>query len=571
MLAISCGLHATGIHEFTHYADIKKKVGTKIGYRLQISGDLSQLTIYSQKVSDGFVPRAYYHKYSSHHKSPITKHISEHIGFAPISEISHSGEEDVYDIEVEGHHNFIANGIIVHNSEVVYKSVQKALSAKGVIFLDMDSGLREHPDIVKKYFGTIIPPNDNKFDALNSAVWSGGSFIYVPPGVHVDLPLQAYFRINAANMGQFERTLIIADEGSYVHYVEGCLPAGEQVSLGDRWANIESLKPGDLVADEDGELRRVKAVMTRPYKGELIEITPISSYNAFQLTPEHPVLAIKRQDALAKRNKRGTWQREVSTRKLLLEKPTYLPVNKLDVGDFIVYPQVKSTKKEKFSVQLLRLLGYYLAEGSAYIHNQLKVAVVGFSLSEKETNLIAEIKQLIFDVTGKKAMFIHDKKRHGIEIRVYSKELYDRCLLECGKGAATKQLSKTLMSLPAEQIQPLLTTYFLGDGNVCKKGNSTMCRAATTSESLARQLQELLGRLGVYASIQRRKGGIDWIKGRQISRRDQFIIVYTKNKTMGEVRSNQGHFLVPIKKVKRVPYDGFVFNMEVDKTNSYLI
>ena len=86
----------------------------------------------------------------------------------------------------------------------------------------MDSGLREHEDIVKQYFGTIIPPNDNKFAALNSAVWSGGSFIYVPPGVHVDMPLQAYFRINAENMGQFERTLIIVDEGAYVHYVEGC-------------------------------------------------------------------------------------------------------------------------------------------------------------------------------------------------------------------------------------------------------------------------------------------------------------------------------------------------------------
>ena len=86
----------------------------------------------------------------------------------------------------------------------------------------MDSALRDYPDLVKEYFGTLIPPNDNKFAALNSAVWSGGSFIYVPPGVHVDIPLQAYFRINAENMGQFERTLIIADEGSYVHYVEGC-------------------------------------------------------------------------------------------------------------------------------------------------------------------------------------------------------------------------------------------------------------------------------------------------------------------------------------------------------------
>ena len=94
--------------------------------------------------------------------------------------------------------------------------------AQGVLFLDMDSGLREHEELVKQYFGTIIPQNDNKFAALNSAVWSGGSFIYVPPGVTIEMPLQAYFRINAENMGQFERTLIIVDEGAYVHYVEGC-------------------------------------------------------------------------------------------------------------------------------------------------------------------------------------------------------------------------------------------------------------------------------------------------------------------------------------------------------------
>jgi Fe-S cluster assembly protein SufB len=109
-----------------------------------------------------------------------------------------------------------------YESEVVYHSIRKDLEAKGVIFTDMDSGLREHPEIVKEYFGTVIPSSDNKFAALNSAVWSGGSFVYVPKDVHVEMPLQAYFRINTQNMGQFERTLIIVEEGGYVHYVEGC-------------------------------------------------------------------------------------------------------------------------------------------------------------------------------------------------------------------------------------------------------------------------------------------------------------------------------------------------------------
>lgn len=122
----------------------------------------------------------------------------------------------------EAEKKFLAGVGAQYDSEVIYHSLKETLSKQGVIFTDMDSGLRDYPEIVKEYFGKLIPPGDNKFAALNSAVWSGGSFVYVPKGVHVDLPLQAYFRINAKNMGQFERTLIVAEEGSFVHYVEGC-------------------------------------------------------------------------------------------------------------------------------------------------------------------------------------------------------------------------------------------------------------------------------------------------------------------------------------------------------------
>ena len=117
---------------------------------------------------------------------------------------------------------YLAGVTAQYESEVVYHRNRDDLEAQGVIFSDMGTAVQEHPDLVRKYFGRIIPPNDNKFSALNSTVWSGGSFIYVPPGVSVELPLQAYFRINAENMGQFERTLIIADKGSQVHYIEGC-------------------------------------------------------------------------------------------------------------------------------------------------------------------------------------------------------------------------------------------------------------------------------------------------------------------------------------------------------------
>ena len=122
----------------------------------------------------------------------------------------------------EAERKFLAGVGAQYDSEVVYHNLKKELEAQGVIFSDPESAVREHPEIVRKYFGTVIPYGDNKFAALNSAVWSGGSFIYVPKGVKVDIPLQAYFRINLENFGQFERTLIIADEGSFVHYIEGC-------------------------------------------------------------------------------------------------------------------------------------------------------------------------------------------------------------------------------------------------------------------------------------------------------------------------------------------------------------
>jgi Fe-S cluster assembly protein SufB len=122
----------------------------------------------------------------------------------------------------EAERKFLAGVTAQYESEVVYHSIREDLEKQGVIFTDMDTGLREHEDIIRQYFGAIIPSADNKFSALNSAVWSGGSFVWVPPGVKVDIPLQAYFRINTENMGQFERTLIIAEPGSFVHYIEGC-------------------------------------------------------------------------------------------------------------------------------------------------------------------------------------------------------------------------------------------------------------------------------------------------------------------------------------------------------------
>ncbi|MGQ9728425.1 MAG: SufD family Fe-S cluster assembly protein [Candidatus Fervidibacter sp.] len=571
-LAITCGLRVSDVYPFRSKVTYNGKTTERAAYQLLIMGDLSPLIPYSVKVAANFKANKYYHRYSSHHRSPIDSNASDDIGFAPIESIRYAGIEPTYDIEVEGVHNFVAEGIVVHNSEVVYHRIQEDLEKLGVIFVDMDTAVREYPDIVREYFGTVIPPTDNKFAALNTSVWSGGSFIYVPAGVHVEMPLQAYFRINAQNIGQFERTLIIAEEGSFVHYIEGCLPAGEQVSLGYRWVNIESVKPGDFVVTETGDKAKVRAVMVRPYRGELIEITPVSPYNAFRLTPEHPVLCVRRSDVTVKRKPRNGWLPEVDSGKLRAAKPTYVPAGELNVGDFLVFPKVKAQGyNPNFTYEQLRLLGYYLAKGCAFVHKTLNQPVVSFSFGETEKECIEEVKSLIRTVAGKRPIVVEVPEKHEVRVLVYSQELMDFCLKHAGRGAATKQLSEDIMEMPIEQIIPLLDAYFAGNGNTCMKGKSEMRIIATASQVLACQIQELLARMGIYASIQIRKGGKEAIKGRQINRKDRFIVVWTNNKRMGEVRDAGDYFLVPVKGIRRVPYDGFVFNLDVEHPHSYLV
>ncbi|BBU23077.1 intein-containing Fe-S cluster assembly protein SufB [Mycobacterium xenopi] len=220
-LAELCGLRAGGPWAFTQPYDHDRS-RTQIAWRLSISGDFEHLGCRNPKHTSGLGRRRNMHSPNDEHGTAVRVHGNEWLGFERVESVEPYAVEPVYDIEVDGPHNFVAAGLVVHNSEVVYHKIREDLESQGVIFLDTDTGLREHEDIFKQYFGTVIPAGDNKFAALNTAVWSGGSFIYVPPGVHVEIPLQAYFRINTENMGQFERTLIIVDENAYVHYVEGC-------------------------------------------------------------------------------------------------------------------------------------------------------------------------------------------------------------------------------------------------------------------------------------------------------------------------------------------------------------
>lgn len=474
----------------------------------------------------------------------------------------------------EAERKFLAGVGAQYESEMVYHSIREDLAKKGVIFVDTDTALKEYPEIFAEHFGTVVPPADNKFAALNSAVWSGGSFIYVPKGVKVEIPLQAYFRINAKAMGQFERTLIIADEGASVHYVEGCLPAGELVSIGHDFLNIEAIKPGDYVVTENGGFSHIRATMVRPYRGTMLTIIPQSKGNAFNLTPEHPVLCIKRDRVLIRRKRRKNWLCDVDTEKLINTEPEYLPAEKLDVGDFIVYvtPSVVIDSQE-LTDDHLKLLGIYLAEGSVSYNKRLKLNMLTFSFGKtKEEKELAEETVGLIEKLGEKGYLFRSSKGYYI-VSSYSRNLIELCVEHCGKGASGKVLSETIMHLPPARQKLLFDYYMKGDGNVYIKRPyiSKMLRASTASRRLAFQIQEILARNGIFANISVRQGGEDFIYKRKITRSNQYIIQYTENSRFNQVRVKENMFFVPIKEIKRGYFNGYVFNLDVRMPNSYLV
>ncbi|MCS6807119.1 MAG: SufD family Fe-S cluster assembly protein [Acidobacteriota bacterium] len=462
----------------------------------------------------------------------------------------------------------------VFDSISVATTFKDKLAELGIIFCAFSEAVQHHPELVQQYLGSVVPYTDNFFAALNSAVFSDGSFVYVPKGVRCPMELSTYFRINAADTGQFERTLIIADEGAYVSYLEGCHPAGEQVWTPTGWVNIERLKPGDVVYDHTGSPQKVRAVMTRHHRGEMITIRPVSRYNQFRLTPEHPVLAIKRAAVVVKRQPRNGWLPEADTQKLLEAEPTWIPAGQLEKGDFVLIPKLRCAGAPAFTNEEVELLGYYLAEGSSYYNEANKQYTNQFSFGLHETTIINRVRTLIKNVTGRPAYLIEQPDRNGAGISFFSEQYSDWFIRHCGKGACSKRLSAELMSLSTRQTRIFLDAYLAGDGNICDRQNSRMIRFCTGSETVAQQIQMLLNRLGTYAWVQVREGGdvkFSNHSDRTIHRQPLYHVGYTDTKKWSMVRETETHFIVPIQEVRREPYDDFVFNIDVDRTHSYLV
>jgi Fe-S cluster assembly protein SufB len=459
-----------------------------------------------------------------------------------------------------------------YESEVVYHKVREDLEAQGVLFLDTDAALREHEDLFREHWATVIPANDNKFAALNSAVWSGGSFIWVPEGVHVEIPLQAYFRINSQNMGQFERTLIIAEPGSSVHYVEGCLPAGELVATADgSHRPIETIRVSDQVLSHEGRSARVKAIQVRDHHGPLYTFVPVSPENAFRVTGEHPLLVVPRETVLVRRAPRNGWKPEVDTAKLLAATPTWSEAKDVREGDFLVFPKPKHTPaRTVLPLAFARLAGYYLADGSAGLTNGHKS--LSFSLNLDDQESVDEIRRLCKELYDAEGSILWNERKHEARVLVYTKAGYDAMRQHVGTRSHTKALSADLLGQDEAFLRNLVETYLRGDGNLTIRNGASWRRASTTSRLLAFQLQAIQARLGRYATVSLdRRAGPGEILGRQVVRHAMYRVQWTEGgRGARMVRDAGEYFLVPIQRIGVEEFAGPVHNLDVEAPDSYL-
>ncbi|MCL5996325.1 MAG: SufD family Fe-S cluster assembly protein [Chloroflexi bacterium] len=538
-LASSCGIMTSTLHHFEskHPFDADRKID---GYRVELSGTFDRIGCRSPQRTARMSKRRYHHDYSSAKGTTFRDHVNEHIGFARIDCITPAGVEAVYDIEVDGPHNFVAEGLIVHNSEVVYHNIAKDLAEKGVIFLSTDIALKEYPELFREYFSTVIPYTDNKFAALNSAVWSGGSFIYVPKGVKVDLPLQAYFRINAKNVGQFERTLIIVDEGAYVHYVEGCFLAGARVRTREGEKPIEQLREGDEVLTHRGRFRTVYRTMKRPYRGMIYNIRYFGdSRQTLRVTEEHPLLVVRREQEHA-RNKEYT--------------PEWLPASQVKPGDYLAIPvpQVESQ-----SLSRTRTVSVPIGHGR---HAPVQRDVV---LSMEPGFFRTPIE--------------NKPRQNGQTLVVCSTEMARAFAREFGSTVQNKRVPEFVRNVPAQQLAEWVRGLWCGDGSY--DAHKNMFRFNTVSTELAYAFRDALLRLGIPASVN--------YQVRSVPRQPIYAVVISSpwNEQFGDLvgcpapdgnqsgspfHIDEKYMYVPIRSMDIEEMDTTVYNFSVEQDESYV-
>lgn len=476
-----------------------------------------------------------------------------------------------------------------YDSEVIYGSLKAEWEKQGVIFLSMDEALQKHPDLVKEYFGTVIPSGDNMFAALNTAVWSGGSFVYVPPGVEVSLPLQTYFRINAAQAGQFERTLIIVDEGAKVHYVEGCFTAGTRVQTSRGKIPIEQVTTKDVVLTHGGRYQPVYNLQRRLYSGDLFTLQVTGIPTPITATEEHPFLLVPRK----RHNEQNkNWN------------PQWIPVKNARKGDYVCFPieQTVSPQKEMLctvpigagrhlykpqevlipsSPDFFRLAGYYLAEGSISSGHYLQ-----FSFNEQETSYIQDVQSLLLTLFDTKSHLTYHKTNHGTNVVVNSTKLCRVFELLFGKGSKNKHIPSWMMTETTEKQKALLLGWFRGDGSYANHmhahGLKENIRICTISQELAEQGQMILARCGIASGVNRRSRQHEKrqdmftlvIGGRYLPLLGQIIGISIDPRLHNKSRAtayfiDEKYIYMPIRSMQKKTSSTDVFNFSVQHDESY--
>ena len=362
----------------------------------------------------------------------------------------------------EAEQKFLGGVGAQYESELVYHKIRKDLEDKGVIFLGMDDGLKQYPEIVKKYFGTVIPYNDNKLAALNSAVWSGGSFVYVPAGVKVDLPLQAYFRINAKNAGQFERTLIITEPGASVHYIEGCFEKGAPIKTIDGIKKIEDIKEDDIVLTHTNSYKRVYKIQRRKHNGTMCTLNYLGNpYHEIKITGGHPVLAVKKTEA-----ENGEW------------KYSWIEAKNLEMQDYVAIPN------EKFFQEKNIIENYGNVYSSSVVMKQETIPYthvtedyVFVPITEIKKEIVKDVEVFNFSVVEDESYIAHGITVHNCTAPTYSSDSLHSAVVELIAMEGSR-LQYTTIQNWSNNVYNLVTkrafahknaTVFWVDGNLGSK------------------------------------------------------------------------------------------------------
>jgi len=354
----------------------------------------------------------------------------------------------------------------------------------------------------------------------------------------------------------------------------GCLPPKEEVLVNDgEWKEISSIREKTAVLNSKAKKAQVVDIYVRKYKGPILTFIPfISRFNQFSVTPEHPILCIKRSwlKSTRRSSNKCNWLR-IKEKELLSKRPKYILAEDLKENDYLVFvPNKKVRDNHLFTKELMRLIGYYLAEG--YI--TARGTVLNFSLNKNEKENISELKFLIKEVLQKEPRY--RIRRSVIEFRISSKKWSDFFESLAGRGALSKKLSDEILLLPFEKQWEMIKTYIKGDGNIYRRrpNDSSTYRADTASRDLVIQIQEILARGGIFSSIKRRKDdeSRNYIEGRKVSSNPSYNISFKLERKHKFFHNNGNYFLVPIRKIENKNYKGNVYNFQVaGKPNSYLV